>query len=390
MNALSMTLPPASANLATPAPTQGAPARDGAQAGFAQCLDQAVERDPVATDAAAKPAAPTDAGDPAAATPDTMDAARPATGPRGTRRTPDAAPHLRQAAATLPAAAALTAPCETTLAQAIAATDAGPEDLATAAKKDGATELADLLPGWAPALPAAPVASAASAASAAAPLASSAPRQGADAADATITASALPPQTASTADAHASMKAARPDESAAPASFTLPQALHAAQASTPPTQDTPPVAQGHVAAPLDSPAFAPALASQVRWLVRDGLQHAQLSLNPAEMGPVTVQIVLDGREARIDFRADLALTRQAIEASLPVLAAALDDSGLRLAGGGVHDGQASRQGMGQGAGQPGWQGSAQGTRFGAGAGDAAAAGTPRAAVPTRGLVDLIA
>ena len=121
----------------------------------------------------------------------------------------------------------------------------------------------------------------------------------------------------------------------------------AAQAASPVSAASDPtrVAQSQVSAPVDSPAFAPALATQVRWLVREGMQEARLSLNPAEMGPVTVQIVIDGRDARIDLRADVAATRQALEASLPVLAAALDDSGLRLAGGGVHDGASARQGQ---------------------------------------------
>ena len=57
------------------------------------------------------------------------------------------------------------------------------------------------------------------------------------------------------------------------------------------------------------------------------------------MGPVTVKIVLDGNQARVDFSADMATTRSAIEASLPALAAALHDSGLTLTGGGVFDGQ---------------------------------------------------
>lgn len=136
---------------------------------------------------------------------------------------------------------------------------------------------------------------------------------------------------------------------------TLPTWAAAAPApsSAPAAAEPTRTAQAHVAAPMDSPAFAPALATQVRWLVREGMQEARLSLNPAEMGPVSVQIVIDGRDARIDFRADMAATRQALEASLPVLAAALDDSGLRLAGGGVHDGAGTRQGdTGAGTGSP--------------------------------------
>jgi flagellar hook-length control protein FliK len=100
----------------------------------------------------------------------------------------------------------------------------------------------------------------------------------------------------------------------------------------------------HLPAPMHTPAFAPALATQVRWWAHDGVQQAQLTLNPPEMGPVAVKIVLhEQREARIDFIADMPATRSALEAALPVLAAALDESGLKLAGGGVHDGAAQRQ-----------------------------------------------
>jgi flagellar hook-length control protein FliK len=65
------------------------------------------------------------------------------------------------------------------------------------------------------------------------------------------------------------------------------------------------------------------------------VQQAELHLNPADMGPVSVQIVMDGTQARIDFGADMAATRQAIEAGLPELASALRDAGFTLAGGGV-------------------------------------------------------
>ena len=53
------------------------------------------------------------------------------------------------------------------------------------------------------------------------------------------------------------------------------------------------------------------------------------------MGPVSVQIVMDGTQARIDFGADLAATRHTIEAGLPELASALRDAGFTLVGGGV-------------------------------------------------------
>lgn len=88
-------------------------------------------------------------------------------------------------------------------------------------------------------------------------------------------------------------------------------------------------------APVQSPEFRELLGNQISLLAKDGVQAAELHLNPAEMGPVSVQITLDGTQARVDFGADSAQTRQFIEASLPELASALRDAGLTLSGGGV-------------------------------------------------------
>ena len=90
-----------------------------------------------------------------------------------------------------------------------------------------------------------------------------------------------------------------------------------------------------LATPIDAPDFAASLGVQVSVLANDGVQHAELHLNPAETGPVSIRIEVDGSAARVDFGADLAATRQAIERGLPELASALRDAGLTLTGGGV-------------------------------------------------------
>ena len=90
-----------------------------------------------------------------------------------------------------------------------------------------------------------------------------------------------------------------------------------------------------LATPVAAPAFAQERGLRMSVLARDGVQHAELHLNPADMGPVSVQIVLDGTQARVDFGADVAATRAAIEAGLPALAGALRDAGFTLTGGGV-------------------------------------------------------
>ncbi|AKJ31016.1 flagellar hook-length control protein FliK [Caldimonas brevitalea] len=94
-------------------------------------------------------------------------------------------------------------------------------------------------------------------------------------------------------------------------------------------------AQASVAVPVQSPEFPEALANQISYLVRDGVQQAKLMLNPVEMGPVTVQIALQGQQAQVDFAASQASTRAALEASLAQLAASLQSAGFTLTGGGV-------------------------------------------------------
>jgi hypothetical protein len=120
----------------------------------------------------------------------------------------------------------------------------------------------------------------------------------------------------------------------APALPSLPSLTLLAMPAAHAAPGTVPVAVG-VPTPFGSPDFAAAFGLQVSLLARDGHHRAELHLNPAEMGPVSVQIVVDGTQARIDFGADVAATRQAIEAGLPELASALRDAGLTLHGGGV-------------------------------------------------------
>lgn len=137
-----------------------------------------------------------------------------------------------------------------------------------------------------------------------------------------------------------------------------------------------------LATPVTAPDFSQALATQLTTLARDGVQHATLQLNPAEMGPIAVKIVLDGAQAQIDFAAEHARTREAIEAGLPTLAAALHGAGLTLAGGGVFE---QRRG----------QGDTPGAAPGPSAGDGESAGEPVAGVTpqrhvVRGLVDTYA
>lgn len=138
--------------------------------------------------------------------------------------------------------------------------------------------------------------------------------------------------------------------------------------------------------PLAAPEFPQAMGVRIGVLAQNGIEHAELQLNPAEMGPVSVRIVVDGAQARVDFGADVAATRQAIEASLPALAGALRDAGFTLTGGGVSQ-HAHPQREGSGQGQAGSGGT--GARGEPGHGDDKAA-APQHRVVRAGGVDLYA
>lgn len=101
-----------------------------------------------------------------------------------------------------------------------------------------------------------------------------------------------------------------------------------------------------IATPVYSPAFPQALGQQLAMALRMDLGQAELILSPAELGPVRVELSLDGSSASVQFAAPNAETRQALEQSLPNLRALFAEQGLSLAdthvGPGFHRGNDER------------------------------------------------
>ena len=154
--------------------------------------------------------------------------------------------------------------------------------------------------------------------------------------------------------------AAAAKDSSSPLEFNALMARELSRpAGTGPAAETSTHATATLPTPVDSADFKQALAERVGMWVSgtpaNGQMTAELRLNPQDMGPVHIRIVMDGQNAQVDFAAAHAETRQAIEASLPALSTALQDAGLSLAGGGVSDQSASQswaqQQQGQGEGQ---------------------------------------
>lgn len=167
----------------------------------------------------------------------------------------------------------------------------------------------------------------------------------------------------------------------------LPSALAGVHGAPAPDAAAPalPVHQAALPSHPQSPAFAGDLGAELRWMVEAGLQQAELHLNPAELGPIQVQLSLQAQTAEIHFAAAHATTRDSIQQALPVLREMLAGEGLQLGQAGVSGG---------GAGQEFAQAQAQERATRAAAGPAAAAAgtpapraTPRAG---RGMLDLYA
>jgi hypothetical protein len=80
-----------------------------------------------------------------------------------------------------------------------------------------------------------------------------------------------------------------------------------------------------------------ALGERVTWMAGNKIQNAELRLNPAELGPLRVQISMDDGNATVTFTAQHPLTRDAIEQALPRLREMLADQGLSLQNASVND-----------------------------------------------------
>lgn len=123
--------------------------------------------------------------------------------------------------------------------------------------------------------------------------------------------------------------------------------------------------QTTVRTPVDVPGFVPAFSARIAVLVREGVDLARVHLNPAEMGPVAVQVTREGQQVRVDLVAEQAGTRAVLEQALPSLAGALREAGFTLSGGGVFQGSGSQGQSGDlfsnpGAGQGGPNGQGEG------------------------------
>jgi flagellar hook-length control protein FliK len=165
------------------------------------------------------------------------------------------------------------------------------------------------------------------------------------------------------------------------------QAAGQAAGHPPPPAEPAPATSYPITVPFSDPRFGDALSERVTWLVREGLQTAELTLHPKELGPIKIELALDGEAASIGFSASQADTRAAIEQALPKLRDMLAGQGLQL-GGALIDAGSGQKGNGDAPRARPGRGDAREPTGSAPAADGVAATASRA-VPS-GRVDVFA
>ena len=101
--------------------------------------------------------------------------------------------------------------------------------------------------------------------------------------------------------------------------------------------------------PVHDPAWRSEVTGRIASLVTRGVEHAELRLSPAELGPVELRIDVRGGEATLAIFAAQASTRDALEQALPLLRDLLAQQGLSLGQASVQDGRADNPANGNGS-----------------------------------------
>lgn len=81
---------------------------------------------------------------------------------------------------------------------------------------------------------------------------------------------------------------------------------------------------------IQTAAWNRVMSGRVVWMAREGVQHAELKLNPASLGPVEVRLNMNNEQASVTFIANHAATRDALEQALPRLRESFTENGMEL------------------------------------------------------------
>ncbi|MCL2021196.1 MAG: flagellar hook-length control protein FliK [Betaproteobacteria bacterium] len=91
-----------------------------------------------------------------------------------------------------------------------------------------------------------------------------------------------------------------------------------------------PRATTSIPTPVASHAWGERLGEQIIWMTRNGQQQVDLKLHPANLGPLSISLNMEGEKATIHFTVATLEVRQAIEDALPRLREMMAATGVSL------------------------------------------------------------
>jgi flagellar hook-length control protein FliK len=83
--------------------------------------------------------------------------------------------------------------------------------------------------------------------------------------------------------------------------------------------------------PVGQAGWDRGIGERIQWMVGQNIQHAEIKLNPPNLGPLEIKISLQNDQTNVTFVATQAPTRDAIEASIPRLREMFGEINLNLA-----------------------------------------------------------
>lgn len=97
-----------------------------------------------------------------------------------------------------------------------------------------------------------------------------------------------------------------------------------------PSAPAAPITPSSIDIPLQDPAWGEALGDRVLFMSGQKIHQAEIKLNPAEMGPITIRVSVGDRAADVSFTAQHLAARDAIELAMPRLRELFSENGLTL------------------------------------------------------------
>jgi flagellar hook-length control protein FliK len=87
----------------------------------------------------------------------------------------------------------------------------------------------------------------------------------------------------------------------------------------------------HIQTPFQSPDWGPALNQRVTWMIKDQMQNATITINPAHLGQIEIKLQTDqAQQTSVQFMSNNPEVRQAITDHLGTLREMMSQNGLQL------------------------------------------------------------